>query len=430
MNVGQAVDREVVLNDIELVTGSRPAASRYDERKWSDRAAEAARRMLSARSAGRARRPAHLTRPRHCPRSCWTKAARWRSCASSSVASSAPMGMRPSCIAGASARGCDSGAPGLLAERCPGTRRALKQVMDDLLGLLARCGVKTDGANIYEYPTRRAASSYPAAQDGLPRDGGAPGTAGRPLIRGAGGIPLLRGQGDAGQRGGGLLAHDRPYSPAALWMSARLEELHQADADLSFSRAREVAAVELMEREPWSWSPHYALLAGHDRFSRLPQATARKFQPLHRESCRLPLARRAVPADGRAGVVCAAALACGDGRRQALLRRERRAGRYRHSSFRCWSGGPAGNAPVFDLAVDDLHAFVAGTVAVHNCIGNSGPLPEPVLKLCSERRRPRGGGRALRQPQLRGAHPPAGARQLSRLAAAGRRLRSGRHAWT
>src|SRR5258708_10286521 len=39
---------------------------------------------------------------------------------------------------------------------------------------------------------------------------------------------------------------------------------------------------------------------------------------------------------------------------------------------------PAGMRPVFDLAVDDLHAFVAGTVAVHNCIGNSGPLPEPV----------------------------------------------------
>ncbi|HTD30566.1 MAG TPA: aconitase family protein [Steroidobacteraceae bacterium] len=29
---------------------------------------------------------------------------------------------------------------------------------------------------------------------------------------------------------------------------------------------------------------------------------------------------------------------------------------------------------MFDIAVDELHAFVAGTVAVHNCIGNSGPL--------------------------------------------------------
>jgi aconitate hydratase len=33
---------------------------------------------------------------------------------------------------------------------------------------------------------------------------------------------------------------------------------------------------------------------------------------------------------------------------------------------------------VFDLSVDPVHAFVAGGVCVHNCIGNSGPLPEAV----------------------------------------------------
>ena len=35
-----------------------------------------------------------------------------------------------------------------------------------------------------------------------------------------------------------------------------------------------------------------------------------------------------------------------------------------------------------------------------------------------------------RQPQLRGPHQPGGARELPRVAAAGRRLRAGRHAWT
>src|SRR5262249_32106866 len=35
MTVGQAVDREVVLDDVELVTGKRPVATRYDERKWT-----------------------------------------------------------------------------------------------------------------------------------------------------------------------------------------------------------------------------------------------------------------------------------------------------------------------------------------------------------------------------------------------------------
>jgi aconitate hydratase len=39
---------------------------------------------------------------------------------------------------------------------------------------------------------------------------------------------------------------------------------------------------------------------------------------------------------------------------------------------------------VFDLAVNDLHAFVAGTVAVHNCIGNSGPLIEPVAEVVQD----------------------------------------------
>ena len=34
----------------------------------------------------------------------------------------------------------------------------------------------------------------------------------------------------------------------------------------------------------------------------------------------------------------------------------------------------AGKRPVFDLAVNDLQAFVAAGVCVHNCIGNSGPL--------------------------------------------------------
>jgi aconitate hydratase len=34
--------------------------------------------------------------------------------------------------------------------------------------------------------------------------------------------------------------------------------------------------------------------------------------------------------------------------------------------------------------VNDHHAFVAATVAVHNCIGNSGPLPEPVAEAVQE----------------------------------------------
>ena len=35
MHVGQALDREAVLEDIELLTGCRPSATRYDQRKWT-----------------------------------------------------------------------------------------------------------------------------------------------------------------------------------------------------------------------------------------------------------------------------------------------------------------------------------------------------------------------------------------------------------
>jgi aconitate hydratase len=39
---------------------------------------------------------------------------------------------------------------------------------------------------------------------------------------------------------------------------------------------------------------------------------------------------------------------------------------------------------VFDIAVNDTHAFVAGSVAVHNCIGNSGPLKPEISAAVKE----------------------------------------------
>ena len=59
------------------------------------------------------------------------------------------------------------------------------------------------------------------------------------------------------------------------------------------------------------------------------------------------------------------------------------------------------------------------------CIGNSGPLPAAVAAAVKDARS-RGGVGAQRQPQLRGPGPAARPRQLSRLAAAGGRLRAGR----
>ena len=63
------------------------------------------------------------------------------------------------------------------------------------------------------------------------------------------------------------------------------------------------------------------------------------------------------------------------------------------------------------------------------CIGNSGPLDEPIA--AGDRgERPRRRGRPVGQPQLRGPDPSARARELPRLAAARRRVRArrpGRH---
>ena len=42
----------------------------------------------------------------------------------------------------------------------------MKRVMDQLVQLLGRCGVETEGARVYEFPVRRATSSHPAAEGG------------------------------------------------------------------------------------------------------------------------------------------------------------------------------------------------------------------------------------------------------------------------
>ena len=70
-------------------------------------------------------------------------------------------------------------------------------------------------------------------------------------------------------------------------MSARLDALHQEQASLSFSQARTLAAAELGQRETVVF-PHYSLLEGYDRFTRLPKPDDRKFRPLHRESAGFP----------------------------------------------------------------------------------------------------------------------------------------------
>jgi aconitate hydratase len=167
-----------------------------------------------------------------------------------------------------------------------------------------------------------------------------------------------------------------------LWMSARLQELHQERPELTFQQARAVAASELRQREAIVF-PHYSLLEGHDRFARLPRPEDRRFQPLHRESCGFP-----------SPVAMLTELGVRDWFAPLLARTEtdyskrycveKTATTLPTMTLQVLERRPAGRHAVFDLSVHELHSFVAGGIAVSNCIGNSGPLPDPVSKAIDE----------------------------------------------
>ncbi len=245
MHVGQAMDREAVLDDVELLTGYRPAATRYDQRKWTivlpKPLTDAISTLPGVRTGRRIQQaptlPAFVL-AECCPVTVVREFLgglfgadghapvlhRWGECEEEAT-------LEP---------------PSYSQSTIPEHVEALKQMMDDVTRLLARCGVKTNGANVYEYPTRRATSSYPAAQDGIPR------VEVRLVL--PDGLSFVERVGfrycmDKALRASAAAVYWRLVDQIhrqRLWMSARLEELHQADYELSFSHARRIAAVELM----------------------------------------------------------------------------------------------------------------------------------------------------------------------------------------
>jgi len=377
MHVGQAIDREMVLNDVELLTSCRPTATRYDQRKWTIVLPKPFTDAISALSGVRTGRRIHQkpTLPAFMlDESCPVAVVREFLGGLFGADGHAPILHRW----GKHDDAATLESPAYSQSTIPEHVEALKQVMNDVTRLLSRCGVKTNGANVYEYPTRRATSSYPTALDGIPRV--------EVRLELPDGLSFVTHVGfrycmDKALRASAAAVYWRlvhQIHRQRLWMSDRLQELHQSNYELSFSLARKRAAVELMEREPVV-SPHYALLEGHDRFSRLPQSTTRKFQPLHRDACDFPspaalfnqmgvrewfapLRSREDTEPSKRYCVEKEALTLPTFALQVVERR------------------PVGRRMVFDLAVDDLHSFIAGTVAVHNCIGNSGPLSEPVAE--------------------------------------------------
>jgi aconitase A len=381
MTVGQALDREIVLNDVELLTGKRPTATLYDDRKWTivlpSRLTEAIVALKGVR-VGR--------RIDQAP--CLPEFVLDEAC---------PVAVVREFLGGVF--GADGKAPTLkrLSDQeddailqppayaqsaRPEHVDQLKQVMGQLLRLLSRCGVQTEGAKVYEYPVRRSASSYPAAQGGVPRI--------EVRLALPDGLSFVENVGfrycvDKALRASAAAVYWRTVDQIhrqRLWVSARLEELHREQPDLSFSRARALAAAELRVRETVVF-PHYSLLEGSDRFLRLPDPKDRKFQPLHRGKCGFPspveLFKQLGVRDWFAPLLP---------REEADYSKrycvEKTATVLPTFALQVLGRRPAGQREVYDLAVRDVPAFVAGTVCVHNCIGNSGPLPSPISKAIEE----------------------------------------------
>ena len=383
IHVGQAMDREAVLDDVELLTGCRPAATRYDQQKWTivlPRAFTAAISTLSGVRTGRRMQQAPALPAFVLAADCPVAVVREFLGGLFGADGHAPTLHRWA----RSEKEATLEPPAYAQSATPEHVGCLKQVMAEVIRLLARCGVQTDGAKVYEYPTRRATSSYPAALDGVPRV--------EVRLELPDGLSFVERVGfrycvDKAMRASAAAVYWRTVDRVhrqRLWMSARLEELHQADYDLSFSRARKMAAAELMEREPVV-SSHSALLEGHNRFSRLPQAAARKFQPLHRDSCGFPSPVELFRQLGvREWFAPLRSRVDGDVETSKRYCVEKEASSLPTFTLQVVERRDAGKQAVFDLAVRDLHAFVAGTVAVHNCIGNSGPIPEPVARTVRE----------------------------------------------
>jgi aconitase A len=369
MNVGQALDRRAVLADIELLCGKRPVATAYDARKWSIVLPRELTAMALALPGVRAGRridqapslPEFILKD-ECP------VAVVREFLGGLFGAD---GHAPSLHGWGSRRQDASLAPPMYSQSArPEFVAATRSLFQQIIRLLVRCGVKARGAAIYEYPTRRSASTYPAARDGLPL---------RELrLELPEGLSFIERVGfrycvDKMMRASAAAVYWRTVDTInrqRLWMSDRLEELQPLGH--SFARTRAQAAAELTALETPLF-PHYSLLEGHDRFSRLPDPGARAFRPPHRDGCDLPAPLELFEQMGVAAWFADPPADAGiaDPKRYCAAKDVLSLPTF---SLAVTDRRAAGAHEVFDLSVSELHAFVAGTVAVHNCIGNSGPL--------------------------------------------------------
>jgi aconitase A len=370
MNVGQALDREALLSDIELLSGQRPRARAYHERKWSIVLPQPLTNAILALPGVRAGRRIdqepclpQFVLEAHCPLAVVREF----------LAGLFGANGHAPCLHyfGPGEHQASLEPPAYSQNAKPEFVEATKRMMHQVIALLVRCGVKARGATVREYAVRRAASTYPAARDGIAR---------REIrLELPEGLSFIERVGyrycvDKALRASAAAVYWRTIDTInrqRLWMADRLEALH-GERRLSFTETRALAAAELSSQETAVF-PHSSLLAGHDRFDRLPSAPARSLRPLHRDSCDLPAPAQLFRELGVGNWFAAPPGADGAANSKRYCT-TKDALSLPTLQLTVIDRRPAGRRAVYDISVSDLHAFVAGTVCVHNCIGNSGPL--------------------------------------------------------
>ena len=354
MNVGQALDREAVLSDIELLTGKRPRASAYDERKWSialPRELSTAILSLPGIRAGRRidQEPGlpDFVMESRCPVAVVREFLGGLFGADGHAPILHYFGKEEPQASLEPPAYSQSAKPEFVAE--------CKRMMNDIVTLLVRCGVKARGASVREYPTRRSDSTYPAAQDGVART--------EIRLELPEGLSFVERVGyryciDKALRASAAAVYWRTIDTInrqRLWMADRLEALH-GQVSLSFTQTRALAAAELTALETPVF-PHYSLLEGHDRFTRLPMADARPFRPLHRDSCDFPSPAKMFR---DLGIRDWFAQPAGTGNQAKRYCTPKDSLSMPTLNLKVVDRRAAGKRAVYDLAVNDLHAFVAG----------------------------------------------------------------------
>jgi aconitase A len=363
MHVGQAMDREAALRDIEVLTGKRPVATAYDERKWTIvLPMELTSWILALEGVRTGRRIEQApTLP------------------SFVLAADCPVAVVREYLAGVF--GADGHAPTLhrSPETCtldrpaysqsskPEFVKATRAMMSQLIELLVRCGVKARGSVIREYAVRHSASSYPLAKDGIRR---------RELrLQLSDGLSFVERVGyrycvDKSLRASAAAVYWRTIDTInrqRLWMVDRLEMLHQKHSKLAFSTSRALAAAELTALETPLF-PFHSLLENISAFSRLSELR-NGFRPLHRK---FPSPEALFTEMGvRGWFIADPPEGVEDPKRYCTPKDAKTLPTF---TLSVTDRRPVGKRTVFDISVEGIHSFLAAGVAVHNCIGNSGPL--------------------------------------------------------